>query len=184
LVSRGCNHCQLPVLGNTEHTNTHTLKYDKENIIHLLSGIPDPEIPVITISDLGILRDVQEEDGKVIVSITPTYSGCPAMKAIEEDIREKLRSAGITHSEVRLVYAPVWTTEWLSEEAKEKLRAYGISPPGRANFKNPMAGDRDVTCPRCGSADVKLVSLFGSTACKALYSCNACREPFDHFKCH
>jgi ring-1,2-phenylacetyl-CoA epoxidase subunit PaaD len=150
----------------------------------LLSAIPDPEIPVISIAELGILRSVNVEGSKVVVTITPTYSGCPAMRAIEDEIKEKLKSNGIENVEVKMVYSPVWTTDWLSEEAKEKLRVYGISPPGKSNFKNPISGDREVACPRCGSTDVKLVSLFGSTACKALYKCNKCLEPFDQFKCH
>jgi ring-1,2-phenylacetyl-CoA epoxidase subunit PaaD len=106
------------------------------------------------------------------------------MKAIEDEIRKKLIASGYQKINIKLVYSPVWTTDWMSDEAKEKLRKYGISPPGKSNMKNPISGDRNVTCPQCGSTDVKLVSLFGSTACKALYTCNACKEPFDQFKCH
>lgn len=160
------------------------MKHSKESIVSLLSEIPDPEIPVISISELGILRAVEFEDEKVIVTITPTYSGCPAMRAIEDEIKGILHQQGLENVEVKLVYSPVWTTDWMNEAAKEKLRKYGISPPGKRNLKNLISGDRQVACPRCGSTDAKLISLFGSTACKALYSCNACREPFDQFKCH
>ncbi len=159
-------------------------KKNIENIFSILSEIPDPEIPVITIAELGILQSVTLEDDIVNVTITPTYNGCPAMKAIADEIKEKLKENGYQKVNIKLVYSPVWTTDWLSEEAKEKLRKYGISPPGKSNLKNPISGDGEVTCPRCKSTDVKLVSLFGSTACKALYTCNTCREPFDQFKCH
>jgi ring-1,2-phenylacetyl-CoA epoxidase subunit PaaD len=160
------------------------LDLTKENIFSLLSVIPDPEIPVINIADLGILRSVEINEGKVIVQITPTYSGCPAMKVIETEIGKILRENGVKNAEVKLVYSPAWTTDWLSEDAKERLRIYGISPPGKLNPKNLISGDRKVACPRCGSTDVELVSLFGSTACKALYKCKTCLEPFDQFKCH
>ncbi len=155
----------------------------------LLSKIPDPEIPVITISDLGVLRDVRLENEKVIVTITPTYSGCPAMKAIESDILFTLKENGFD-AQVKTVYSPAWTTDWMSEEAKEKLREYGISPPIR-NQKPPKASlaesgseTRNITCPRCNSSNSELISQFGSTACKALYRCKDCKEPFDYFKCH
>ena len=155
-----------------------------EKIYDLLSKIPDPEIPVITISDLGILRDVSLKDDHVVVSITPTYSGCPAMHAIEQEIKKTLMENGVEGAEVKLVHAPAWTTDWLSEEAKEKLRVYGISPPGKVNGRNLLSGTREVACPRCGSLHVRLVSQFGSTPCKALYACKDCGEPFDQFKCH
>ena len=149
-----------------------------------MSVIPDPEIPVINIADLGILRSVEIEDEKVLVKITPTYSGCPAMKVIEKEISKILSENGILNSEIKTVYSPAWTTDWLNEDAKERLRVYGISPPGKLNSINLISGDRQVACPRCGSHDVKLINHFGSTACKALYTCNSCREPFDQFKCH
>ena len=155
-----------------------------ENIYSLLSEIPDPEIPVITISELGILRSVEMENDKVVVTITPTYSGCPAMKMIEDEIKKSLKENGIENVSVKMVYTPAWTTDWMNDEAKEKLRKYGISPPGKLNKLNSISGDSAVSCPRCGSKDVKLVSHFGSTACKAIYTCNNCREPFDQFKCH
>ena len=145
----------------------------------LLRQIPDPEIPVITISDLGVLRDVSMENGKIVVTITPTYSGCPAMKAIELDILSVLRENGID-AKIKTVYSPAWTTDWMSDEAKEKLRVYGISPP----IRNPKSEIRNIVCPRCNSSNSELISQFGSTACKALYRCKDCREPFDYFKCH
>lgn len=155
-----------------------------DDLFALLSVIPDPEIPVITIAELGILRAVKIDGNEIIIEITPTYSGCPAIQAIEDDIRKKLEEKGYSNFNIRKVYSPVWTTDWMSEAAKEKLRKYGISPPGKLNALNKISGDRQVACPRCDSTDVKLVSLFGSTACKALYTCNTCKEPFDQFKCH
>jgi len=150
-----------------------------EQIRALISTIPDPEIPVITITDLGVLRNVDVTGDKVTISITPTYSGCPAMDAIRKNIVEVLHEKGIQNVEVKTVHFPVWTTDWMSDDAKERLRKYGISPPEKT-----ITGDRQIACPRCGSKDVKLVSQFGSTACKSLFTCNSCREPFDHFKCH
>jgi ring-1,2-phenylacetyl-CoA epoxidase subunit PaaD len=137
-----------------------------------VGSIPDPEIPVITIAELGILRSVDLVDGTVVVTITPTYSGCPAMEMIRSEVEACLDGLGVTDAEVRLVYSPAWTTEWLSAEAKARLDAFGIAPPGR-----PV-----VECPRCRSVDVRMVSHFGSTACKALMVCATCREPFDLFK--
>jgi ring-1,2-phenylacetyl-CoA epoxidase subunit PaaD len=160
------------------------MQVNKDKIFSILSTIPDPEIPVINIAELGILRSVEVENDRYVVTITPTYSGCPAMKAIEDEIKKKLTEAGVNNFTVKLVYSPVWTTDWINNEAKEKLRKYGISPPGKINKLNHISGDRETACPRCGSKDVKLVSVFGSTACKALFKCNACLEPFDQFKCH
>lgn len=147
--------------------------------------IPDPEIPVITISDLGVLREVRIIGDTVEVDITPTYSGCPAMKAISQDIVKVLNEAGIERVNVKEIYQPVWTTDWLSDEAREKLRLYGIAPPEKTSSdKNAILGKvKHLACPHCGSIDTELVSQFGSTACKALYRCLSCLEPFDHFKC-
>ena len=151
----------------------------------VLRGIPDPEIPVISIVDLGIVRDVTVEGTEVAVAITPTYSGCPAMYAIEEDIVARLRAAGYTQVLVTQRLAPAWTTDWLAPEARERLREYGIVPPG------PLRGidahrinihSRSVPCPRCESQNTERLSEFGSTACKAMYRCLDCREPFDYFK--
>lgn len=155
---------------------------DKEGIIEVLRSIPDPEIPVINIDELGILRDVILTGDHVEVVITPTYSGCPAMTQIEQDIRAKLHEHGIDNIVVRMTYQPAWTTDWMSDEAKEKLRKYGISPPGSThNAIVPLVVD-SVVCPHCGSFQTAVVSEFGSTACKALYQCQDCKEPFDYFK--
>lgn len=144
----------------------------------LVAAIPDPEIPVITIEDLGVLRSVDTaDDGTVVVTITPTYSGCPALDAIRSDIRTTLSSHGFDRIEVRTVLRPAWTTDWVSERGRERLRKHGIAPPR----SQPLL-QLSVACPRCGSTSTRLVSRFGSTACKAQWVCHACAEPFDHFK--
>jgi len=140
----------------------------------LVAAVPDPEIPVLTIEDLGILRDVSVVDGRVVVTITPTYSGCPAMDVIADDIRRLVPDV-----EVRTVLAPAWTTDWMSDEGKRKLVEYGIAPP---SGRGPVLVPLSVRCPQCGSLDTRETSRFGSTACKALWVCGSCREPFDHFK--
>ncbi len=157
----------------------------KQEIIKLLSVIPDPEIPVITIAELGVIRDVVIEGENVEIKITPTYSGCPAMKRMEDDIVEVLKAEGIENIKVTMVYSPAWTTDWIPEEAKEKLRVYGIAPPQESTQdKSWLTGkSKNIKCPRCKSENTRLVSQFGSTACKALYQCNDCLEPFDYFKC-
>lgn len=158
-----------------------------DEVWRLLEEIPDPEIPVISIVDLGIAREVNVSDAGVEVCITPTYSGCPAMHAIEKDIVRKLTEEGLENVSVRLVYSPVWTTDWITEAAKERLRQYGIAPPEKRSSDKAMLMGRTprvVACPRCGAKETTLVSEFGSTACKALYRCTSCKEPFDHFKCH
>ncbi len=158
---------------------------NREDVRKLLSEICDPEIPVVTIEEIGMLRDVIVRDDVCEVFITPTYTACPAMEIIEKDIKELLYRHGIPHVKVTLVYSPAWTTEWINDAAKEKLRAYGIAPPLHTSCHNWLApGTEEMECPRCGSKDTALVSRFGSTACKALYSCNTCKEPFEHFKCH
>ena len=145
----------------------------------------DPEIPTLTIADLGVLRDVRNDDGCAVVVITPTYSGCPAMDTIADDIRTALNEAGIGEHRIETVLSPAWTTDWLSEQGREKLLAQGIAPPvGRAQGKRALLGAGEaVTCPRCGGRDTQVISEFGSTACKALYRCQSCLEPFDYFKC-
>lgn len=150
-----------------------------------LEDVGDPEIPGLSIRDLGVLRDVGIEGDTVVVTITPTYSGCPAMTFIEMNIRDVLLRAGAKAVEVKTVLAPAWTTDWLTEAGREKLRALGIAPPqGAATGKAALFGvDPDIPCPRCGSANTRLLSAFGSTACKALYHCDSCLEPFDYFKC-
>ncbi|WP_395694857.1 1,2-phenylacetyl-CoA epoxidase subunit PaaD [Nocardioides sp.] len=148
----------------------------------IVADLPDPELPVVTIADLGILRDVTEDDqGRVHVQITPTYSGCPAMETISEDLVEALLSAGYQHVDVEFVLSPPWTTDWMSAEAKAKLAAYGVAPPGPRG-DGPVTVPLSVRCPQCGSTDTRESSRFGSTACKSLWVCRSCREPFDHFK--
>ncbi|MEJ1087142.1 1,2-phenylacetyl-CoA epoxidase subunit PaaD [Microbacterium sp. Mu-80] len=149
------------------------------------AAVADPEVPVLTIEDLGVLRAVQvDETDRVIVEITPTYSGCPAMDAIRDDIVLALTADGFADVEVRTVLSPAWTTDWMSEEGKRKLTEYGIAPPsGHAAVRQgPVRLVLSIRCPRCGSLDTREVSRFGSTSCKALYECRACLEPFDHFK--
>jgi ring-1,2-phenylacetyl-CoA epoxidase subunit PaaD len=150
-----------------------------------LSEVTDPEIPVLNVVEMGVVRDIQLRDDKVEITITPTYSGCPAMKTIEEDIEEVLREKFVTDYTIRTILSPPWTTDWITEEACEKLRAYGIAPPQKGSAdKNLLFGRvRDVKCPRCGSFQTTMISQFGSTACKSLYQCGDCREPFDYFKC-
>jgi len=154
-----------------------------DEITEAVGAIPDPEIPVLTIADLGILRGVEVNDGLVTVTITPTYSGCPAMDVITDDVRAVLAAHGHPDAVVRTVLAPAWTTDWMSAAGKAKLTEYGIAPPsGRAAVSGPVLLALSVRCPQCGSLDTRESSRFGSTACKSLWVCNACREPFDHFK--
>lgn len=158
----------------------------KEHIFSLLSEIPDPEIPVITIVELGVIRDLEITDSNFIsLKITPTYSGCPAMKQIEDDVRKKLSENGFTNITINTIFSPPWTTDWITSEAKEKLRQYGIAPPEHSTEdKSWLTGtSKIIACPRCKSQNTKLISQFGSTACKALYQCQDCLEPFDYFKC-
>jgi ring-1,2-phenylacetyl-CoA epoxidase subunit PaaD len=150
----------------------------------LAASIPDPELPMVTIEDLGILRDVSEDDhGRVHVTITPTYSGCPAMEAIRADIVNTLELAGYLHVDVEFVLSPAWTTDDLTDEGRDKLARAGIAPPGPVRQADgAVALTLSVRCPQCGSLDTRESSRFGSTACKSLWVCRACREPFDHFK--
>ena len=149
------------------------------------AAVVDPEIPVLTIADLGVLREVREaEDGGVEVVITPTYSGCPAMTMIALEIQAAVETAGLGRPRVRTVLSPAWSTDWLTDAGRRKLAAYGIAPPvGTAGGRRALFGEVEVACPRCGSAATERLSEFGSTACKALYRCTACLEPFDYFKC-
>lgn len=147
--------------------------------------VTDPELPVLTIEDLGVLRSVREEGRGIVATITPTYSGCPAMDMIGIEVELALRNAGFAEVRVERVLSPAWTTDWMSAAGREKLRAYGIAPPQGAAGRRALFGeDERVPCPRCGSEATEVLSEFGSTACKALYRCTACREPFDYFKCH
>lgn len=151
-----------------------------QRICDVLADVADPEIPAVSVIDLGIVRDVTSTD----VTITPTYTGCPATLAIERAMRDALDAAGLAEVKIRTVLAPPWTTDWISDEGRDKLRAYGIAPPpegaGAASLKN----ESPAQCPRCASLDTEEISRFGSTPCKALWRCRACAEPFDRFKCH
>lgn len=161
-------------------------KYTKEQIWEFLSEIPDPEIPVITITELGVIRNVELRSDKVIITITPTYTGCPAMKLFEDEIIKKLQEEGINAIEIKLVYSPAWTTNWMSESAKEKLLNYGVAPPINGTEDKGIlfeSGTKVVACPRCKSKNTTLKNQFGSAACKAFYQCKDCLEPFDYFKC-
>ncbi|MEA1264390.1 1,2-phenylacetyl-CoA epoxidase subunit PaaD [Microbacterium maritypicum] len=152
----------------------------------IAASVPDPEVPVLTIEDLGVLRAVEVDGTRVHVDITPTYSGCPAMDTIRDDVILALTAAGFDRVDVRLVLSPAWTTDWMTEAGKTKLAEYGIAPPsGRAAVSTgPIRLALSVRCPRCGSLDTREVSHFGSTSCKALFECRGCLEPFDHFKVH
>lgn len=156
----------------------------KEYIWELLEHVSDPEVPVLTIVDLGVVRGVEIENEKVFITITPTYSGCPAMQVIEEDIRETFKNEGLENVEVKTVLSPAWTTDWLTENGRRKLKEYGIAPPQDEVDKSVLFSDPVVVpCPKCDSKNTKMVSQFGSTACKAHYQCLDCQEPFDYFKC-
>src|ERR1700716_4267921 len=146
--------------------------------------VVDPEIPVLTIADLGVLRDVAVNDGCVEVVITPTYSGCPAMNMITLEIELALAREGFRNPKVRTVLSPAWTTDWMSQDGRRKLKEYGIAPPQAASSRRALFGELKVACPQCGYDDTELLSEFGSTSCKALWRCRSCREPFDYFKCH
>lgn len=155
----------------------------EELVWERLALIPDPEIPVISILDLGVVRKVRYDGVKLEITITPTYTGCPAMSLFVAEIRAAMHDQGFDKVEIKTVYSPAWTTDWLSAEAKEKLRRYGIAPPvSSAESNNPFAPPPEVPCPRCASENTRLVSQFGATACKSLYSCNHCKEPFEYFK--
>ena len=158
------------------NTTLNTSSATLTELRNLLEHVTDPEIPVISIAELGILRNVELEQETVTVTITPTYSGCPAMHEISNDIKAVMRKAGIKKTIVELQLTPPWTTDWMSQTGRDKLQQYGIAPPLKAEQKA-------VRCPQCGSNKTTKISEFGSTACKALYKCQSCLEPFDYFKC-
>jgi ring-1,2-phenylacetyl-CoA epoxidase subunit PaaD len=147
------------------------------------AAVVDPEIPVLTLADLGVLRSVVIEDGTVVARVTPTYIGCPAVLAIELAVEAALRDAGFADVRVERTLSPAWTTDEITHEGREKLRAYGIAPPAARGKGALLFADDAVACPKCGSTATSKISEFGSTACKALWRCEACREPFDYFKC-
>lgn len=166
---------------DTSHKRTE----QEEAVWSLLEEVKDPEIPVLSVVDLGIVRDVSFDGGEPQITITPTYSGCPAMNMIETEIIEALKEAGYPGVDVKTALSPAWTTDWMSEAGRKKLEDYGIAPPAHATSdKRALLGEDPVLrCPHCGSTDTRKVSEFGSTACKAHYVCNSCLEPFDYFKC-
>jgi ring-1,2-phenylacetyl-CoA epoxidase subunit PaaD len=169
----------------------HTTCYTEADVWQLLENVPDPEVPVLSVVDLGVIRHVEvgEQYGGqwVQVTITPTYTGCPAMDMIATHIRMELSMAGFNTVELLQQLSPAWTTDWMSKNGKEKLRNYGIAPPmERLSITQGTNPDEDkgIQCPNCGSYNTKMISHFGSTACKALHQCGDCKEPFDYFKCH
>ncbi len=163
------------------------LAADLDRLRSIAGAVPDPELPVLTLDDLGIVRHVRldERDGGVVVTLTPTYTGCPATAVIAADVESALRSAGVGRVAVRTVLSPAWTTDWISADGRRKLAEFGIAPPGRCvSDGRPRAVGLTLSarCPRCGSTDTREISRFGSTPCKSLWSCRACLEPFDSFK--
>ncbi len=161
-------------MSNSSLTSPHL-----DALIVAAKAVPDPEIPVLSLGDLGVIRDVRiADDGSVDVDMTPTYSGCPATAVMAQDVTTALRACGAPAVRVHTVLSPAWTTDWISEDGREKLRGYGIAPPGRATLPLAMT----VRCPRCDSSDTTEVSRFGSTPCKSLWTCRSCSEPFDFFK--
>ena len=157
---------------------------DREaRIWHWLSEVPDPEIPVVSVVELGMVRGVNLAGDSIEVEVAPTYSGCPATEVIEDSIVGKLREEGVEDVTVKRVLSPPWTTDWISESGREKLRAFGIAPPVGTSDMRELLGKPAIRCPRCGTAATTLVSEFGSTACKASYKCDDCLEPFEYFKC-
>lgn len=161
----------------------------EEKVYEWLQDVKDPEVPVLSILDLGVVRKVEvfnnDNQPSVTIAITPTYSGCPAMDVIAMGIRMSLLGHGVKNITVTQQLSPAWTTDWMTEEGKQKLKEYGIAPPNRKSFKElELFEQEEIACPKCNSTDTQLVSQYGPTSCKALYSCNSCKEPFEHFKCH
>ncbi|MFF4086866.1 1,2-phenylacetyl-CoA epoxidase subunit PaaD [Streptomyces nigra] len=165
-----------------------TTLLDARRARHIAAQVPDPELPMLTLADLGVLRDVElTEDGTVVASLTPTYSGCPAMAEMRADVAARLRSAGYPRVEIRTVLDPPWTSDWITPAGRAKLAEHGIAPPGPAPRGGPVAlvlspTRHAVACPRCGSADTEETSRFAATSCKALWRCRACKEPFEYVK--
>lgn len=156
----------------------------KEQLWKLMETVYDPEIPALSVIDLGIIRDIQIHDKEIEIIITPTYSGCPAMDVISMNIRMAFIKEGLTPIKISQQLSPAWTTDWMTETGKQKLKSYGIAPPAAKIFDETYLENLVVECPLCHLQNTRLISQFGSTACKALYQCNDCKEPFDYFKCH
>lgn len=156
---------------------------DIERANAVAAAVVDPEIPVLTLEDLGVLRGVEHREGRIVVKLTPTYTGCPATLAIQLSVEAALAEAGMADAKVESVLSPPWSTDDITEEGRRKLTEYGIAPPARGARARSLFADEVVACPKCGSTATSRISEFGSTACKALWRCNACAEPFDYFKC-
>lgn len=171
-------------MNQTALHNNKSANKTEEKIWKILQSVNDPEIPVLSILDLGIVRDVNFDNELAEIVITPTYSGCPAMDFIGMNIRKALKENGFEKIKILHRLSPAWTTDWMTNEGKQKLKSYGIAPPASKTFDESYLKDLPVQCPHCKSMNTKLVSEFGSTACKAIYQCKDCGEPFDHFKCH
>jgi ring-1,2-phenylacetyl-CoA epoxidase subunit PaaD len=154
----------------------------RDELFDILDAVKDPEVPVVSVVELGIVRDANATDAGIVITITPTYSGCPAMREIEEEIERALEDRGLGPVSIRTTYTPAWTTDWITPTAREKLEAYGIAPPGRANDDELVPLVRAVRCPYCKSTNTERKSAFGSTACKAIWVCRECRQPFEEFK--
>ncbi len=171
-------------MGETHKIPTHSKNIPSE-IWEILKGVVDPEIPVLTVVDMGIIRDVVVSENNVEITITPTYSGCPAMEAISRDIEAALTQKGYANVRIKSILSPAWTTDWITENGREKLLEFGIAPPENETAeKSVLFGEhKAVKCPRCKSEHTTMISNFGSTACKALWKCEDCKEPFDYFKC-
>ncbi|MCA6439372.1 MAG: 1,2-phenylacetyl-CoA epoxidase subunit PaaD [Sediminibacterium sp.] len=155
-----------------------------KKILDILSTVTDPEIPVLSVIDLGIIRDVMVNDDTITILVSPTYSGCPAMDMISMNIKLALITAGFHNVQIQQVLSPAWTTDWMTESGKQKLKGYGIAPPVGKSFDKMYLEELEVACPQCHSTNTTVISEFGSTSCKALFKCNDCKEPFDYFKCH
>lgn len=165
-----------------EARRAHREKSALSEVWALLDQVCDPEIPVLSLWDLGVLNDIQKSAGSLVVTITPTYSGCPAMQTMRDDIEAVLQQFGVEAFEVRESLSPAWSSDWISPEGRDKLTAYGIAAPRSCASCEGLALDAEIHCPHCGSANTRMTSEFGSTACKALFQCQACQEPFDYFK--
>jgi ring-1,2-phenylacetyl-CoA epoxidase subunit PaaD len=171
----------------SEDKNIVDIETEKQNILQILQTVCDPEVPVLSVVDMGIIRNIEVMNDHVEITITPTYTGCPAMDVIRMNIRLALAEHGYKSAEVKTILSPAWTTDWMSEEGKEKLKAYGIAPPQPVPVVCSLEAfqeDDAIQCPHCNSHHTKMVSRFGATACKALYQCEECKEPFEYFKCH
>jgi ring-1,2-phenylacetyl-CoA epoxidase subunit PaaD len=171
---------------NNLHIAQQVISTEEQKIWKILEEVPDPEVPVLSVVDLGIIRGVRIQDDKnhIEIDITPTYSGCPAMDMISVNIRMALLQHGYKNIKLNTVLSPAWTTDWMSEVGKEKLSAFGIAPPQGKALDNTYLEDLRIVCPQCHSYNTRLLSQFGSTSCKALFQCNSCNETFDYFKCH